>query len=43
MAKALASNGAAKVYIVGRRKEVVERAAKESVNHRFCEKFSHTI
>lgn len=30
MAKALAANGAAKVYIVGRRKEVLEEAAKAS-------------
>ncbi|KAL8646518.1 MAG: hypothetical protein Q9210_006099 [Variospora velana] len=30
MAKALAANGASKVYIIGRRKEVLEEAAKES-------------
>lgn len=30
MTKALALNGAAKVYIVGRRKEPLEAAAKES-------------
>lgn len=31
MAKALATNGASKVYIVGRRKEVLEEAAKSSI------------
>ena len=30
MAKALALNGASKVYIIGRRKEVIEKAARES-------------
>ncbi len=32
MAKALAANGAAKVYIIGRRMESLEAAAKESVS-----------
>ena len=31
MAKALDINGAAKVYIVGRRKEVLDEVAKEAV------------
>lgn len=29
MTRALAENGAKKVYIIGRRKEVLEKAAKE--------------
>lgn len=32
MAKALATNGASKVFIVGRRFSVLESAAKESVS-----------
>jgi NADP-dependent 3-hydroxy acid dehydrogenase YdfG len=32
MAKALASNGASKVYIVGRRLETLQHAAKQSVS-----------
>jgi len=32
MAKALEENGA-KVYIIGRRKEVLDKAAKEAVRH----------
>ncbi len=31
MAKALAANGATKVYIIGRRRAVLEEAAKQSV------------
>ena len=33
MTKAFAQNGAAKVYIVGRRKEKLEEAAKEASNN----------
>jgi NADP-dependent 3-hydroxy acid dehydrogenase YdfG len=32
MAKALEANGASKVYIVGRRLEALEKAAKQSVS-----------